>query len=300
MSRPPKPDRQWPDIRVGELTELQEALTASQMSRDFDEVVKFFKEVGIDFVEAFDDAVKDSPDEEIVVLDEGCGTGAAIEHFWHRMKDQKSLKGRPLRTIGVDENPLPYRMPKHVTDGKIHTEFLKEDVEFLSLPDNSVHFGFSVALMRYCEDPLRVLEEAYRVLKPNGVMIYYLSSLTDVSLLPFTENILRRTPGGDDNFYFVMGPDTNRCALICYKDPESEFHEFPYELRATLPPFCDRHSESEFLSHKIYRRTDEIRKSTRGRALIVALGAVLSLLPGDNEAGQADQSEAAAIVTDSE
>lgn len=300
MSRPPKPDRQWPDIREGELTELQEALKSSDMSRDFDRVLRVFQEVGVDLIEFFDDAVENSPDETIVVLDEGCGTGATIEHFWHRMKDSESLRGRKLKTIGVDVNPLPYRMPKHVTDGNVHTEFLKDDAEFLSLPNDSVHFGYSVAMMRYCEDPLRVLEEAHRVLKPSGIMVYYLSSLTDVSVLPFTETILRRTPGGDDNFYFVMGSDTTSCAIVCHKDPESEFNGFPYELRCSLPTFLNGSSVSEFLSHKIYRRTDEIRKSTRGRALIVALGAVLSLLPGDNEAGQADQSEAAAIVTDSE
>lgn len=298
MSRPPKLDQKWTDISPGELTDLQMALRASDMSRDFNRVVGLFKETGVDLIQAFDAAVVGALDESIVVLDEGCGTGASIEQFWHIMKDREKLRGRALHTIGVDVNPLPSRMPKHVMEQKIHTEFLKDDAAFLRLPDNSVNFGYSVAMLRYCKDPLRVLEEAYRVLKPNGIMIWYLSSLTDVSCLPFTENIFRNTPGGEENFWFSMGGDGNRGALICQKNPDVRFEGFPYELHFTFPSLFKRTSVNEFLGNKVYRRNDEepkaICKSTKIRTALLALGAALALLPCDQQSENHHQASAVA------
>lgn len=276
----------WPDVEEGELTGLQEALKASDMSRDFRLISKLFWRAGINLLEEFDEVVTDSKDEEVVVLDEGCGTGASIEHFWRIANSRKSLRGRTLRTIGLDVNPLPERIPPYIHKGKkIRTEFLAGNAQKLDLPDNSIDFGYSFALLQYCDDPLRVLEEAHRVLKPNGRMIWCLSGFNDISFYPLIENILANTQGGYDNFQFTCGEfgenETPHFAIVCEKNPEVEFKGFPYEVSLTFPKILRTSSVHPFVNNKIHRRTDEIRGDTRKMALLLALGTVLSMMTCD-------------------
>lgn len=242
-----------------ELTDLQRVLKPNQIGRDFDQVGKMFKATGIDIVGAFDAVVANSPDQTIVTLDVGCGTGASIEHFWRVMGTRDNLKDRALRTIGLDQNPLPQLVPDGILQGKdIRTKFLTADAHEIPLADNSVHFGYSVALLQYCKDPLRILEEAHRVLKPNGIMLWLLSSYSDVSTLPQIDTILHNTPGLEDTFRMHYGIDEDiHYALSCTKQPDSLFEGFPYKLLFNLPHLLRFRKTDKFKKHKFYSKREE-------------------------------------------
>lgn len=236
-----------------ELTDLQKILKPNEIGRDFDNVKAMFHEAGVDLVSAFDQVVTNSPDSTIVTLDVGCGTGSSIEHFLRVMGNRENLRNKALNTIGIDRNPLPHRIPDGILEGKdFRTQFMSADAHNLPLANESVHFGYSVALMRYCSDPLRVLEEGYRVLKPGGIMLWLLGGFTDISTYPHQDTIFKNTPGGQ-SFQEYFGEDDDHSTLACTKDPNLQFTGFPYTLSFNFPNLRIR-AVDKFRSHKVYRK----------------------------------------------
>ena len=255
MFRKNQPEQPSEDLKYGELTDLQLALRKPEFSRNFEAVRRMFESAGVNLVEAFDEVVERSPDDNIVVLDVGCGTGSSIEHFSRIMGERENLRGRVLNTIGLDKNPLPHLIPEEIHQRKeIRTQFLPADAHKIPLPDNSVHFGYSVALMRYCKDPLRVLEEGHRVLKPGGIMLWLLGGLTDISTFPHQDTIFKNTPGGK-SFQEYFGEDDDHSTLACSKDPNHKFEGFPYSLMFNFPRLFNLFDIDKFRVHKIYRKT---------------------------------------------
>lgn len=248
-----KQSQRLPESERDELTDLQKILKPGEIGRNFDDIMNMFNGSGVDIMGAFDQAVENSPDRTLVTLDVGCGTGSSIEHFLRVMEDRENLRGKVLNTVGIDRNPLPNRIPEGVLLGKeVRTKFIAADAHKLPIADESIHFGYSVALLRYCNDPLRVLEEGYRVLKPGGIMLWLLGGLTDVSTYPHQDTIFKNTPGGESfNEYF--GDDDDHSTLVCIKNPNIQFRGFPYSLRFNFPNLRLRKAD-KFRSHKVYRK----------------------------------------------
>lgn len=250
-----QPSQLSPESERDKLTDLQRILKPEEIGRDFDTVLNMFNGAGVDLVGAFDQVVENSSDSTIVTLDVGCGTGSSIEHFLRVMGERDNLRDRALNTIGIDRNPLPHRIPDGILRGKeVRTQFIAADAHKIPLADESIHFGYSVALMRYCNDPLRVLEEGYRVLKPGGIMLWLLGGLTDVSTYPHQDTIFENTIGGQ-SFQEYFGEDDDHSTLACTKDPNIQFNGFPYSLSFNFPNLRIRAAD-KFRKHKVYRKKD--------------------------------------------
>ncbi|PAT01416.1 hypothetical protein CI105_06795 [Candidatus Izimaplasma bacterium ZiA1] len=93
------------------------------------------------------------------VLDIGCGTGI----------HSKVVSDLGNDVIGVD---LSEKMLDEAR-GKLnsHLSFLKMDSSCLLFDDNSFDLVISLAMIEFVREPLKVLKEAFRVLKPGGMLV---------------------------------------------------------------------------------------------------------------------------------
>ena len=93
------------------------------------------------------------------VLDIGCGTGI----------HSKVVSDLGNDVIGVDlsEKMLDEAMEKSCGN----LSFIKMDSSNLLFDDNSFDLVISLAMIEFVREPLKVLEEALRVLKPGGMMV---------------------------------------------------------------------------------------------------------------------------------
>ncbi|MBI5754136.1 class I SAM-dependent methyltransferase [Candidatus Peregrinibacteria bacterium] len=251
-------------------TPLQNSFPENYLNRSFRKVKRMFRNTDVKFLLTFARIVRKSPDPTITVLDLGCGTGTTIEDFWQKMSNPKwrfgrRLRGKKLKTIGIDLSPLPKLITKRVfkTKPTPQTKFIKANAQKLPLKDNSVDFAYSVGLLRYLRDPLRALEEGYRVLKPGGVFLWLLSGYTDISTKPTLEKILTETPGAQDVFTLSFGYSRLRGTLICTKpatcaprpsSSHTQFKKFPFKLSHSFPRVFKTKPTDEFLEHKVYEK----------------------------------------------
>lgn len=242
-------------------TPLQKSFPKEYLNRSLLKVKTMFRKTDVKMLLTFSKIVRRSKDSEITVLDLGCGSGTTIEDFWQKMSNQnwrykRRLLGKKLKTIGIDISPLPDMIPKRIfkTTSTPQTEFIKADAEKLPLPDNSVDFAYSVGLLRYLKDPLRALEEGYRVLKPGGVFLWLLSGYTDISTKPTIEKILSETPGASNVFRLCFGWSRMRGTLICTKKSSSKFNNFPFKLSNSFKKTIILQPTDEFLEHRVYTK----------------------------------------------
>ena len=126
-------------------TPLQSSFPEDYLNRSLLKVKKMFRDTDVKFLLSFAQAVRRSKDTEITVLDLGCGTGTTIEDFWQKMSNPnwrygRRLRGKKLKTIGIDSNPLPELIDKRVfkTELTPQTKFINADAHEIPLPDNSV------------------------------------------------------------------------------------------------------------------------------------------------------------------
>ncbi len=110
-----------------------------------------------------------------VVLDYGCGPGNDLVGFGHFSK--------PSRLIGMDVSPtsLQEAMRRLELHG-IRAEMMqiRETDPTLPLEDNSIDLVHSSGVVHHTPNPLQILREMKRVLKPGGeaqIMIYNYDSL---------------------------------------------------------------------------------------------------------------------------
>lgn len=241
-------------------TPLQKSFPEDYLNRSLLKVKTMFRKTDVKMLLTFSKIVRRSKDPEITVLDLGCGSGTTIEDFWQKMSNQdwrykRRLRGKKLNTIGIDISPLPEMIPKRVfkTTPTPQTKFLKADAEKLPLADNSVDFAYSVGLLRYLKDPLRALEEGYRVLKPGGVFLWLLSGYTDISTKPTIEKILEGTTEASGTFQLCFGWSRMRGTLICTKKSSSKFTKFPFKLSNSFPRTIKLQATDSFLEHRVYK-----------------------------------------------
>lgn len=107
-----------------------------------------------------EEVVQMEPGEELQVLDLGSGTG------WFTGQ----LAGIPgSRVTGVDIAAGMLRYARSVNPAAIR--WLVADAEALPLPDNSMDVVFSNLMIQWCRNPVSVLSECRRVLRPGGRLL---------------------------------------------------------------------------------------------------------------------------------
>jgi len=98
-----------------------------------------------------------------VVLDLGCGRGAANEDAVRWRRELQLLKGKCARVIGVDVNPAAAANPTI-------DEFHVIENGRLPLPDECIDLCVSDFVVEHVEDVDQFFSEAARVLKPGGYL----------------------------------------------------------------------------------------------------------------------------------
>jgi ubiquinone/menaquinone biosynthesis C-methylase UbiE len=100
------------------------------------------------------------------VLDLGCGTGVAARAIARR-------KGFTGRITGIDVSPYLIAAAKRLAEGKGvagAVEFRTGDSRTLNLPEASFDAVVAHTLVSHVQDPLTVLREIVRIVKPGGTV----------------------------------------------------------------------------------------------------------------------------------
>lgn len=119
------------------------------------------------FAKMLDDYLNEmSIDRTARVLDMGCGTGLAARAIARR----EDFSGH---ITGVDLSPYLVAAAKRLASEERlaeHLEFLAGDVRTLNFADGSFDAVIGHTLLSHVEDPLAVLKEAARVVRPGGMI----------------------------------------------------------------------------------------------------------------------------------
>ena len=113
-----------------------------------------------------------------LVADLGCGTGQLTQ----------SLAAFAGRVIGVDASPAMLRSARARLGGLANVELRRGELEALPIEENALDVAFLVLVLPYLADPVPVIAEATRALKPGGRLL-----ITD--LMPHERAEYRQTLG---------------------------------------------------------------------------------------------------------
>jgi SAM-dependent methyltransferase len=96
------------------------------------------------------------------ILDVGCGTGGAVRVFAERT-------GGAGRVVGLDISKTMIHEARRRTSGlSLPVEFREGDAHRLPFPDNSFDRCYALRLLEVIDNPVQVLREMHRVLRPGG------------------------------------------------------------------------------------------------------------------------------------
>lgn len=253
-----------------ESTPLQESLPLGCMNRsanDLDEILLG----GINIPDEISKRAKTQS--ETVILDIGCGTGAAIEErvrkhqAWLRKSTRQDIA---ITGIGIDINPIPeyispwvleiipehgYRPSSSTKKYPLMTSIRQDDATTLeTVASNSVDIIYSVHVLEYIEDTLRAIEAAWRTLKLGGIMCLLVNP--DALSEPNFDTIVANTPGGQP---FLPKNVRKRNFIVSTKGEDRSFNGFPYTLKSSRPyDFSNtvfRPSAHEFVRTGVYEKS---------------------------------------------
>ncbi len=148
-----------------------------QAAARYDEVARLQRQVGEQLMTRL------RPGEAGHVLDLGCGTG----YFLPRLLEALA----PAQLTASDLSPGMIRYAREQRG--VAADWLVADAESLPLGDASVDQVFSSLMIQWCSDPVAVLREVRRVLKPGGEAVF--STLTDGTLHELREAWAQADPG---------------------------------------------------------------------------------------------------------
>jgi SAM-dependent methyltransferase len=160
-------------------------------------------------------ALPDVTGKEVVEL--GCGTG----YFGAWLK-----KLGASRVVGVDVTPAQLETARRVNDELgLGLEFLLENAEHTSLPDDSFDLVFSEYGASIWCDPKLWLAEAARLLRPGGELIFFRGSVLQLLCMPSTGRV------GEQ----LLRPQKGLYKLVWEEDdPGVEFHPSVSDMFAIL------------------------------------------------------------------
>lgn len=117
------------------------------------------------------------------VLSIGVGTGGELEEI---------LKRTPHHLVGID---ISRELLNLASEKYPSIEFVEMDMERMSFPDETFDFIYSSLVFEYARDWDTFLKEVYRVLKPNGVLLFSTHNPSYWALKPATGREYTNTRG---------------------------------------------------------------------------------------------------------
>lgn len=183
------------DMGESMLAPKKETPRKSEIARDFGAASKTYNpaarlqrymgQVMVDRIEA--------GEADGVALDLGCGTG------WFSGQVAERFGGKA--TIGADLASGMLQFARSANSQSL--SWLAADAETLPLADNSVDMIFSNLMIQWAENPVRVLSECKRVLRPGGQLM--ISTLLDGTLRELKQAWQAVDPGRDHVNRFEPG-----------------------------------------------------------------------------------------------
>jgi len=160
-------------------------------------------------------ALPDMTGKEVVEL--GCGSGDL--GAWLK-------KLGASRVVGVDVTPAQLETARRVNDELgLGLEFLLENAEHTSLPDDSFDVVFSEYGASIWCDPKLWIAEAARLLRPRGELIFFRGSVLQLLCMPDTGPVVDQLQRPQKGLYKLVWEDD---------DPGVEFHPSVSEMFAIL------------------------------------------------------------------
>lgn len=111
-----------------------------------------------------------------IILDVGCGTGLATQQLARRFANSQ--------VYGLDLAPAMLSVARQKPMDNLH--YLCADMEQLPLPDNSVDWVFSNFSLHWSLNLAQTLQEIYRVLKLDGLLMFTIPGLNTFNELKYS------------------------------------------------------------------------------------------------------------------
>ena len=126
-------------------------------------------------------------------LDIGCGTGWAVRHASRIIKENG-------KAFGIDLSPKMIEIAKANSPNNQNVFFFQANAENLPFKDNFFEFIICTNSFHHYLDPLKALDEIFRVLKKEGE-IYILDVTTDGFLAKMFNKRFQKTEKEHVKFY---------------------------------------------------------------------------------------------------
>lgn len=159
--------------------------------------------------------------EQWVVADLGCGTGATTAEL-----------ARVVATVyGIDNSPEMLQAARQSTDGLNNVELRQGELEAVPIDDGACDGALLVLVLTYVPDPVKVVRQMRRILKPGGraVVVDLLRHDRDDFRRQMGQYSLGFEPGGLKQLLADNGFERVRCEHL---PPEAKA-KGPALLRAT-------------------------------------------------------------------
>ncbi len=141
-------------------------------------------------------------------LDIGCGTGWAVHHASKIVKKNGKV-------FGIDLSPKMIEIAKANSPNNQNIFFSQANAENLSFKDNLFEFIICTNSFHHYFDPLKVLDEVFRVLKKEGE-VYILDVTTDGFLAKMLDKGFQKTEKEHVKYYNTQ--EFKR--ILCKSKPE--------------------------------------------------------------------------------
>jgi len=158
-----------------------------------------------------------------VILDYGCGPGNDVVGF--------GLYSKAKTIIGMDVSLKALRLAQQrlnlhnsINSRRIELIQISDKVAKIPLKDNSVDYIYSEGVLHHTTQPLAILEEFYRILKPGSealIMVYNYYSVFVHLWLAYERMVVRKDyPGLDIVKAFNKSTDGENCPISKYYKPQ--------------------------------------------------------------------------------